>query len=331
MATSPPSSMKNLIVPILGAVSIVSTGAVAWLLATPPSVDPRTVKLESELQEAKQTIARLKSELARKPAALSIGSSVTDGASSEPAASVAAPKPGANGVVPSGNLREMLTNPDMRKMLSEQQAAQIEVGFGQLFEELRLTPEERTNLKELLTSRQNIITDLSLQLMDPNLTPEKRKELMDEAKHQQSVYAASIREFLNSPEDWNKFVQWEDTMPERTYFNTMGRGLFNASSEPLSTPQEQQLLQLMAEVRKSPTAAAPLNEMAGGDPSKITPEMIQQQIVQVESNNRIIREKAEAFMSPTQLTTLDNFLAQMKAMAQNSIRTSEMILRGASQ
>lgn len=331
MATSPPSSMKNLIVPILGAVSIVSTGAVAWLLATPPSVDPRTVKLESELQEAKQTIARLKSELARKPASLPIGTGVADASGSESTASATAPKPGANGVVPSGNLREMLTNPEMRKMLSEQQAAQIEVGFGQLFEELRLTPEERTNLKELLTARQNILTDLSLQLMDPNLSPEKRKELMDEAKHQQSVYAASIREFLNSPEDWNKFVQWEDTMPERTYFNTMGRGLFSASSEPLSGPQEQQLLQLMADVRKNPSATAPLNELTGGDPSKLTPEMIQQQLVQIDSNNRIIRERAEAFMSPSQLTTLDNFLAQMRAVAQNSIRTSEMILRGVSQ
>ncbi len=306
--------MKNIVIPILGAVSIISTGAVAWLLATPPAVDPRAVKLESDLGKARQEIANLKAELARKPAA----PPPVVVADAPPGSDVAAVAPPAT-VRNSGNFRDVLSTPAMREVIDQQQAAQIDLGYGKLFEQLRLGPEDKEHFKKLLTARQKMQTEMGLQLMDPNITPQKRAEIMAEAKHQRSVYEASIKDFLNEANDYKTYQQWEETLPERTAFDTMGRSLFAVSAEPLSGTQEQQLLSLMAEVRLSPSSVGGLNDQTGGDPSKLTDAVIDQQMQQIDSNNRIIAERAEVFLTPVQRQTLKTYLDQMRTISRSGI------------
>jgi hypothetical protein len=316
--------MKNLLIPVLGAVSIISTGAVAWLLATPTSVDPRAVKLEAELQEARQTITKLRAELARKPAPQPTSTQLGSVSTEAPTTATEAPADS------QGNIQDMLRTPAMRELIDKQQAAQIEVGYAQLFEHLGLNKEERQNFTQLLTARQKILTDLSLQLMNPNLPPDKRQELIAEAKHQQSVYNASIQKFLNEPRDYQTFQQWEAVQPERTQYDTMGRSLFGASAEPLSPGQEQQLLTLMAQVRTSPSSIGGLNDQTGTDPNLLTDEVIAQQMRQIEDNHRIIAERAQEFLTPGQRQTLNTYLGQIEAMSRSSLGVSKMIIRGAS-
>lgn len=316
--------MKNIVVPILGAVSIVSTGALAWLLATPPSVDPRAVKLESELKEARQAIANLKAELARKPAA-----PAAPGIASAPA-----PAPGPLATSPDAetpgkkNLREMFSTPEMRAVLDQQQAAQIELGYSQLFAQLNLAPEEREHFKKLLIARQKIQTDMSLQLLDPNLSEAKRQELIAEVKHQMSVYDTTIKSFLNDDNDFKNFHQWEATQPERTQFDTVGRSLFAASSEPLSQSQEQQLINLMAEARQS--TGGGLNDMTGTNPNNLTDEIIARHKEQSDALPRIVSERAEAagFLTPGQQQTLNSYLNQLRVMADSTRNMTELMLRG---
>lgn len=321
--------MKNILIPILGAVSVVSTGAVAWLLATPSSSDPRTAKLESELQEARQSISRLKAELARVPKASSqpAAAPIAEAPTGDAAAAL---QPGESGAPQDPkNLREMFNSPAMRELLSNQQAAQIEVGYAPLFEQLRLDPEDREHFKKLLTARQTALTDLGLKLMDPNLSEAERQETMAQVNHQKSVFEAGIKDFLNNPADWRNFQNWEATQPERTSFNALGRSLFSASAEPLSREQEEQLIKLMAEVRASPYSVGGLNDQTGGDPNKLTDAVIAQQLQQIDSNNRIIAEQSAAFLTPGQQQTLMTYLDQLKVMAKSSIDTSKMIIRGA--
>ena len=312
--------MKNIVIPILGAVSIISTGAVAWLLATPPSVDPRAVKLESELQEARQTIARLKAELARKP-----GPAPTV---AQPGSVPGEPVPVNEGAAPAqGNVQDMLRSPAMRAMIDKQQAAQIEVGYARLFDQLGLNPEEKQNFKALLAARQKMMTDLSLQLLDRSLTPEKRQALLDEAKHQQSVYNASIQQFLNDPNDFQTFQQWDGTLPERNQYDTMGRSLFSAAGEPLSPTQEQQLIMLMAEVR-STSPVGGLNDQTGTDPNKLNDEIIAQQMAQLDANTDDIAKRAQPFLTPVQREALGRYLAQIKEVSRSNLDMSKMIIQG---
>lgn len=317
--------MKNIVISILGAVSLVSIGAVAWLLATPPSVDPRVVKLETELKEARQAIAKLKAELVRKaspPAPLAImpKASETEASASAPDATAQQP-----------SLREMLATPSMRAMMEQQQVAQIEVGYAQLFEQLQLSPEEKEHFKSLLIARQKMQTELGLQLMDPNLSEAKRAELMAEAKHQSSVYDATIKSFLNDDNDWVSYKSWENTQPERSQYNAMGRSLFSASGEPLSNQQEDQLLKLMSDVRLSPSSVGGLNDQTGTDPNKLTDEVIEQQMEQLASNKRIIYERSAEFLTAGQRQTLNAYLDQMMSVSKSGIEISKMILRGTNQ
>jgi len=317
--------MKNIVIPILGAVSIVSIGAVAWLLASPPSVDPRLVKLESDLKEARQTIAQLKADLAKESTRHT--ANITSGGNL--ALSQTANSTLATTSSEKQNLSQLYSTPAMRAVIDQQQAAQIEVGYAQLFEQLRLTPEERAHLKNLLTARQKVFTDYNVQLLDPNLSPERRQQLIEEARNQHSVYEATIKQFLNDENDWNTFAHWENTKTERTQFNSVGRGLFEASSEPLSQQQEQQLIDLMAEVRMSPSSVGGLNDQTGTDPNRLTDDVIAQQLQQIETNNRIVAERAQSFLTPAQQLTLQNYLTQTQTMAKSGIEMSKMILRGA--
>lgn len=320
--------MKNIVIPILGAVSIVSTGAVAWLLASPPSVDPRLAKLESELKEARQTIAKLQGDLNKKSAATNLPITSTGNLTLNPTTPPTGASAAAGGPQ---NLSQVYSTPAMREVIDKQQAAQIEVGYAQLFEQLRLTPEEREHLKTLLTSRQKVLTDFNVQLLDPNLSPERRSQLINEARNQHSLYEATLKKFFNDDNDWNTFAHWENTQPERTQFNTVGRSLFNASSEPLSQTQEQQLIDLMAQVRMSPDSVGGINDQTGTDPNKLTDEVIARQLQQIETNQRLITERSQAFLTPAQQVTLQSYLTQMQAMAKSGIEMSKILLRGSNQ
>lgn len=319
-------AMKNPLVLLLGCLSLISTLAAAWLLATPAPVDPRVARLEADLQEARQTIAQLRADLTRRPAAAPAPAPSTPAAAGSPAAAAAATAAEV-AAAGGGNLREMFRSPAMRAMLEQQHAAQIDLAYGRLFDRLQLSDEERAHFKKLLLERQKAQTDLSLKLMDRALSPEERSRLLAQYEQQKQAFDRTIETFLNEPTDWNSFRHWEDTLPERTQFETAGRSLFSASAEPLNARQEQQLIELMTEARKSLGSAGRQAGNAGANPAAVTAEIIERQLSQMGEQARIVQERATAFLTPGQQQTLQAFLTQSQSLTRTGLEMSKMLIQ----
>jgi hypothetical protein len=219
-------------------------------------------------------------------------------------------------------LREVLGTPGMRVMMEQQQAMQIDMGYGRLFDVLQLNDAEKANFRQLLLEREKMQTDFALKMMDPNVTPEQRKQMAAEMQAARNKYDETFKTFLNDANDFNTFKQWEDTQPERLQFDMMGRNLFAQSGEPLSTEQEQLLINAAAQVRKSPSAGADLANPATLDPSKLTDAGIQSYIDQLKKNDDQVAAQAADFLSATQIKTLVAYQQQARNMALAGIKMS---------
>jgi hypothetical protein len=286
--------------------------ALAWVLGTPAPVDPRMARLEADLKEARQTITQLRRELAEKaalPAPTASASPKIDIASADGSAPNGSPTATPLGGQ-AGALREMLKNPAMRAMMEQQQAMQVEASYARLMDQLQLTDEEKTHFKKLLVDKQKLETELGMKMLDPNLSPEERKQIVAQAEKNKKTYDDAIKTFLNNDGDWNTFQAYEDTKPERSSYDTMGRTLFASSSEPLTQQQEQILMNTMVQVRKSPTPEQAALSKSLQDPSQINTANITRLLEMMKQNNQRILEQSAANMTPGQLKILEQYLAQ---------------------
>lgn len=316
--------MKNLLIALLGLSTLGTALTLAWVLGTPAAPDPRVAQLEAEIKEARKTITSLKRDLEQRELT----------ALPPPSAPAAVPQPAspqAPAAAGKSGLRAMLENPQMRAVMDQQQAMQIEMSYARLFEHLGLNEQEKEHFKKLLTGRQKAMMDVSLKLMDPNLTPEQRHALSQEVDRQKTAFDDTIKAFLNNEEDWKTFQQWEGTLPERQMFDTLGRGLFSSSAEPLNAQQEQQLIQLMASVRTTPGQGGNLIGKTNMDPAKMTPEFVNQMVSQLEVNARTVEERAAQFLTPAQLATLRTYHKQTIEMTKSGYEMSRMLMQGKGQ
>jgi len=305
--------------------------ALAWVLGTPAPADPRVAKMESELREARETIAQLRRDLANKPVA-STGSSLRASSlnlsSAAPPTEAVAPTAAAPAGGAAGALKEMLKNPAMRDLLSQQQAVQIETGYARLFENLKLSAEDKAHFKMLLTERAKVEADLGLKLLDTNLSPQQRQQILAEAEKNKGAFDETIRKFLNDDGDWNSFQTYETTRPERTQYETMGRSVFSASGEPLNAQQEDQLIQLMAQVRQnpSPEQAALMKTMS--NPTQMNEANLQTYLEYQRAANARALEQASSFLSSVQLKALQNYQEQSMSLIKNGYQMGSMLMGG---
>jgi hypothetical protein len=318
--------MKPLTI-VLAASTAACVLALAWVLGTPAPADPRVAKLESELREARDLITQLRRDLANKPAA-ALPSPNTTGLSASRlqlgTPDTNAPASGQSQGL-GGALRQMLKDPSMRDLLGQQQAVQVEIAYSRLIEHLQLNDEEKAHFKKLLTERAKTEADMGLKLLDSNLTPQQRQQVLQEAEKNKLAYDETIRKFLNNDGDWNTFQNYEVTRPERTQYETMGRSIFSATGEPLNNQQEDQLIQLMAQVRQNPTPeqAALMKNMT--NPAQLNEANLNTFMEYQRASNARALEQAATFLTPAQLKGLQNYQEQSLNLIRNGWQVGGVI------
>lgn len=320
--------MKPLTI-VLAASTFLSVIALAWVLGTPTPSDPRVTKLEAELKEARDLISQLRRDLANKPvASASAPGAGTTGLSASRLQLGTPTEPEAAPTTTGGALREMLKSPAMRDLLGQQQAALVETSYSRLIEHLQLNDEEKAHFKKLLTERAKIEADLGLKLLDTNLTPQQRQQLLVDAEKNKGAFDETIRKFLNNDGDWNTFQNYEVTRPERVQYETMGRSIFSAAGEPLSAQQEDQFIQLMAKVRQSPSPeqAALMKNMT--NPAQMTEANLQTFLQYQQASNERALQEAASFLSPTQLKGMKNLQDQQTSQIKNGYQMGSMLMGG---
>jgi hypothetical protein len=325
--------MPRFLTIFLAVLALGSFAGMAWMLASRGPDDTQVAELRSEVQKLKQENARLREQAAQRPAPAAapvtapVVATAPNAGADRAAADLAAGAAGAP-KTPAAGLREMMATPGMRAMMEQQQAMQIDMGYGKLMNVLGLNDEEKAHFKKLLLEREKTQTDMALKLLDPNLTPQERQKLTQDMQAVRKTYDSTLKAFLNDTGDYNTFKHWEDTQPERVQFDMMGRSRFASSNEPLSEQQEQQLIDLMADVRKSPVAPRDFADPATTDPTQMTPERINRYIKELETMHGTVEAKAANILSPGQVKILQGYLEQTRNMAATGMNMSRMMLNG---
>ncbi len=274
----------------------------------------------TELKQAEQKIATLTAQVAEVQAKTAAAASakggrvVGGGGIGSPASTK-----------PMNALMDMMKNPAMREVLKQQQLAQIDMQYGGLMSRFQLNDEEKANFKQLLAERLQLETDLGMKLMDPSLTAEQRKGLIQQLSDAKSANDSRIKTFLNNDEDYKGYQSWEDTKPERMQLS-MGQSLFTNSGEPLSAQQEQQLVDVMAQVRRQPKATPDLSKPENFDPAKLNQAGIDRLLSSYDTDAQKILQAAGGFLSPKQMETLKAMQQQWRAMQEAGLKMSGMMM-----
>ncbi|MCB1211113.1 MAG: hypothetical protein KDK97_17450 [Verrucomicrobiales bacterium] len=309
---------------LLFAAAVTTAG---WLLARPDPSAKKIAALEVALQEANSEVAKLKEELAKKPVASLPTSGPSKGAAGQTAGAPTVDDPsgpaGKTAKPSAGEaMRNMFRDPGMRALVEQQQLAQIEMLYGRLFDQLGLTPEEKANFKNLLGERTKAQMELGLKLMDPNLTPAKRKELAEGYKAYQAESDKAIEAFLNNKEDYTLFKRWEGTAGERTKIDMAGRSQFAAINQPLTPQQEEQLIDAMIVARQETPGIVNTQDPTAMDVNRMDDSFVDQQMKAMEAADAAALERARAFLTPEQLQAFAKMNEQFRVMAQAGLKAS---------
>jgi hypothetical protein len=330
---------------LLASLAILAALLGGYLLARPGESRQRLERTQSELAAANAELVRLKAESAALRDARAEIAKLTGeltelrSAQKELAASKkpeATPKPAAksstaqaSGGYPGKNLRKMMEAPGMREMMKKQQATQVTMTYAGLIDQLDLDDQEKEAFKQLLADGMAKKTEIGMKMMDDTLTPAQRQAIQTEMKAADDASNAAIRSFLNDDTDYQTFQSWEETLPERTQMNMIGRSLFASSNEPLTPDQEEQLIAVMANARKTAGAQSAPSSPDRFDPATFTPEGIQKALQQYDAQAQAVAQGAASVLSPGQLETFTKMQAQFRSMTETGLQMSAAMFGGA--
>lgn len=221
-------------------------------------------------------------------------------------------------------------DPKMREMIKAQQKAimgpMLDKEYGALFQQLHLTPEQTTALKNLIEKKMFAGTDAGFSMLDGSLNVPQRADLAKQVKSQTDKIDNQIKQLLGD-EDYQTFQNYEQTVPDRMVVGQFSDQLAGTGMA-LSAKQQDELIQAMSDERKNFQWTTDLNNpsgLANGDYAAMFNGDNINKLAQEEAQlDRGILTQARQILTPKQLTAFQDFqktqrqlqIAGMKMAAQ---------------
>jgi hypothetical protein len=221
---------------------------------------------------------------------------------------------------------KMLKDPAMKDMLRSQQKSVVNMMYTGLFKELNLTPDQRTQLSELLLDQQMRGVESAGDLFKGGEGLTNAAQSMAEQKKETD---AKIRTLLGD----DKFAQYEDyqkNLGERFQLQQFQQRLQDGPNA-ITDDQSRQLIALIKEERaKQPPVVA---DNAGQDARSITEmfsaDTLEKQFQWQEELNKRVAERAGQLLSPAQLKEFTEFQAeQLKTQKLGATMARELLSGG---
>ena len=219
----------------------------------------------------------------------------------------------------------MFKDPKMREMIKSQQkmviGPMIEKNYGDLFQQLGLSPDQSATFKDLLQKKMLVAADVGMSLMDGSLDAAQRKDLANQVKTETDGFDAQIKDFLGE-DNFKSFQSYEKTMPDR-----MAVGQFNdqfaGGANALTPSQQQQLIQAMSEDRNNFKWTADFNRQNPPDgdiATMFTEDRIAQFAKEREQFDTQFLPKAQQILSAEQFTAFQQFQTAQRELQINGMR-----------
>jgi hypothetical protein len=221
-------------------------------------------------------------------------------------------------------LGQMMKDPNMRDMLREQQKVTINMMYNALFKDLKVSPEVKDKLRELLTDTQmrNV---------------ESAGAMLSGDKEQAAEATAKINEARKASDEQIKTLLGEDGFAEyQDYQKNIGERMqldqlktrMAADNTPLRDDQFSQLLQVMQDEKTAHPPAIPSDGIQMPDKSTMSPENVEKQLAWMEEYNKRVYDRAAQILSPDQLKAYKAFQEQQASFQKIGLKMAGQMFGG---
>ena len=325
--------MKAALVPILAVVMILSLAGNLYQYISSQETQEELAKSRKELAAA-ATIPDANQSNRRKIVSVGQNAETIDESNSRPSAdpsvgstSKTASNANANPWNNPEEMREVMKSPAMQQMIRSQQKGVIDMMYGELFRYFELEGEEQSTLSELLLDKQMAGMDLGMQLLDPNLSKDERKEITSELKKVKEEADANVKASFASAEDLDFYETYNESLPERWHLHNL-RSNLEKTTAPLTGEQEQELLNMMYAERKGMDFENDYSNQETIDLEDFTTEKYERYSEQAQELSAKILDLAGGILSEEQMTTFEASHRQTETMQQMGLNMMAQMMAG---
>lgn len=219
-------------------------------------------------------------------------------------------------------VRKMWENPAGKAMMSQGIKIAVAMQYETLIDRLDLSDEEATYFKDLLSKGLADQQEISMKLISAD--PAQQTEIINDLEQRKQENQEDIKTFLNNDEDFQRFTEYQERLPERQQLDGI-RATFAAADVGLEPEIEERLIEAMYQSRtqaggidsNSPEAFAKLRDgsLAASFESNW------------DSEGQALLTEAGAFLSPAQLKALQDYRHQMKELQMTNLKMAETIFK----
>lgn len=149
----------------------------------------------------------------------------------------------------SKNIRKMWDSPAGKSMMGQGVKIAVAMMYEDYIETLDLSDEEAKHFRELLGGEIASQQEFGMKMM--GATPEERKQLVEEMEERNRQNEEDIRTFLNNDEDFERFKDYKDRLPERQQLEGV-RAAMVARDAEMDEETESRLVEVMHQARTQP-------------------------------------------------------------------------------
>lgn len=218
---------------------------------------------------------------------------------------------------PMQGLDKMMANPVMKEMVRTQQRGMIDMLYGDLIAHFALSEEEASHFTELLLDHQLAGMEQGAKMATASVA--EREALSESIKSGKEMAEEQIKTFLNSEQDYAAYQAYTERLPERQQLMGLN-GLLDAKQIPLTEDQEVELIEVMHEARKAFDFENDFSDQDEVDFASLTEEKVANYLVEFDSLNASIAERADKILSEEQMVVFLENQQQMKAMQEMGLK-----------
>jgi hypothetical protein len=227
-------------------------------------------------------------------------------------------------------IAKMLENPEMKKMIAQQQRAMMDMMYGPLFKELGLSPAETDRFKEMLLAVQMKGVEQAGSLFSGKADAKEKAELTKALTDATKQSEDEIKSFLGDAR-YAQYKDYKETLGERMQLNQLTQQLAGGQNA-LNAGQEAQMINIMKEERKAMATDFASLGWAGSQPSNPTDALSEEkmnQIMDLQQNlGQRVYERARSVLQPEQLSAFGTFQSNQLSMQRLGIKMFQGMMSG---
>jgi hypothetical protein len=219
--------------------------------------------------------------------------------------------------------RKMWDNPAGRSMMNQGVKMAVGMFYQDFIDGLDLSREEADYFKTLLGREMSDQQELGMKML--GATDEERNALTDEIGKRSKDAEEEIKKFLNSDEDFKKYTDYKNRLPERQQLDAI-RATMSGKGVPLDAETETRLVDAMYRARtesKAPDFSGPgaMDELAKGN-------IVETFEKSWASQQETLNAEAGKILSGPQLAAFQEYQKQAKEMQMMGLKMAEKMMPG---